>query len=250
MPPSSVAFRPASAGRLIHGLGPALAVAAAVLACVSPPETAIPSTSPAAAASGGPTERYVLGVGDRISIVFHDAVELNQDVVVRPDGRISMPLVGEITAAGREPMELQNQIGKAYAGTLRKPEPTVIVRQFNNRVYVGGEVASPGTVEVEGRLTALQAIFEVGGYTKVGKMEMVVVIRFAERAGSFQGDPLFITLNLSDHLEGKAQTDIELKPYDVVYVPKNTIGNLNDFVELYIRNLLPIQPTIGMFVPL
>ena len=154
--------RPSYVCRSILTVAPAAVVAVALLACVNPPERAILSTSPTAAASIAPPARYLLQVGDRLSIEFHDAQELNQDLIVRPDGKISMSLVGELMAAGLEPMQLQASLAKAYAKTLREPEPTVIVRQFNNRVYVGGEVNKPGTVRVEGQLTALQAIFDQG----------------------------------------------------------------------------------------
>jgi len=107
---------------------------------------------------------YRLGPGDSIEIAFMQNPELNVQVQIRPDGRISMPLVGELLVAGTTITELSTRLASAYADILRAPSTTIQVREFaNRRIFVGGEVARPGVLPLVGRQTALGAVMEAGG---------------------------------------------------------------------------------------
>jgi protein involved in polysaccharide export with SLBB domain len=210
------------------------------LGCYSVPK---PEPTPAPqVAEAHPFEEYRLRIGDQLSIKFFYDPQLDEDVVIRPDGRISLPLVGEVLAAGRTPAELRQTLVEAYTGTLRQPEPTIILREFGSHaIYVGGEVQKPGAIPLTGSMTTLQAIFAAGGHRRTAELETVVVLRFNGTA-----QPRFFTTNLIDQLEGRAQTDVLLKPQDMVFVPKTWIGHVNDFMDLYFDDLFPASRHIGL----
>jgi protein involved in polysaccharide export with SLBB domain len=163
---------------------------------------------------------------------------------VRPDGRISLELLGDVQASGRTVEQLRSDLAERYAATLKFAEVVVIVKEVApRRIYVGGEVNSPGLLRVPGSLTAMQAIFEAGGFKRSGQMKQIVILRY-------QGtpEPLFMTLNLEPGLKKKGgpPRDIALQPFDVVWVPKTGVAKLNDFVDQYFRQLVPIPMVLGL----
>jgi polysaccharide biosynthesis/export protein len=186
---------------------------------------------------------YLLQLGDVLDIKFFYNPELNETVPVRPDGRISLPLVNDIQAAGRTPADLRAELMKTYAATLREPEVAVIVKEFAaRRIYIGGEVNTPSLLRVPGPITLLQAIFEAGGIRRSGKTDSIVVLRY-------QGTttPEFIKVDLKSAFEQGAQgADIALQASDIVWVPKTKIAKFDDFVDQYIRQVIPIPLTLGV----
>lgn len=185
-------------------------------------------------ASGG---QYLLQPGDELDIRFYYNPELNTSVLIRPDGRISLPLANEVQAAGETPAGLAQRLRSAYEQELRRPELTVIVRSFNSqKVFVGGEVASPGVVQALGPLTVLQSVTQAGGFKETARINEVLVIR---RDPSAQ-EPIVIPVDISAVVDGtQTNQDIALMPFDVVYVPKSSIANVNKFVDQYIRQNIP-----------
>jgi polysaccharide export outer membrane protein len=185
-------------------------------------------------AAGG---EYRLQPGDELDIRFYYNPELSTSVLIRPDGRISLPLANEIQAAGLTPAQLQQRLRSAYEQELRRPELTVIVRSFNSqRVFVGGEVASPGVVQALGPLTVLQSVTQAGGFKETARLSEVLVIRRDPAAP----DPIVIPVDISAVVDGtQTNQDIALMPFDVVYVPKSPIANVNKFVDQYIRQNIP-----------
>jgi polysaccharide export outer membrane protein len=185
-------------------------------------------------AAGG---EYRLQPGDELDIRFYYNPELSTSVLIRPDGRISLPLANEIQAAGLTPAQLQQRLRTAYEQELRRPELTVIVRSFNSqRVFVGGEVASPGVVQALGPLTVLQSVTQAGGFKETARLSEVLVIRRDPAAQ----DPIVIPVDISAVVDGtQTNQDIALMPFDVVYVPKSPIANVNKFVDQYIRQNIP-----------
>jgi len=186
---------------------------------------------------------YILQLGDVLDIKFFYNQELNELVRVRPDGKISLQLIDEIKAAGLTPSELNKILVEKYSGTIRQPEITVIVKEFaNQKVYVGGEVILPGVIPISGKLTCLQAIFQAGGFKHTAKMKSIVVLR---NQGSDK--PQFITLDLKGDLKtADSKNDILLEPYDIVFVPKTLITEMNEFVDQYIEKLIPISKSVGV----
>ena len=124
---------------------------------------------------------YTIAPGDELDIKFFFNPELNETITVRPDGMISLQLIDEIQAAGLQPAELDQKLTDLYSRELRKPVLTVIVRSFTRqRVYVGGEVNTPGLIELSGGLTALQAVFQSAGFKETADPAETLVIRKGE----------------------------------------------------------------------
>jgi len=189
-------------------------------------------------------EEYVLQPGDVIEIKFFYNPELNEHIIIRPDGKISLQLIDEVEAAGLTPSKLDRILTGKYEKILKFPEVTVIVKEFSGqKIYVGGEVNSPGIIPLSGKLTSLQAILQAGGFKNTAELKSVVILR-----NQGTEDPLFMTINLKEDLSTAAhQNDILLKPYDIVFVPKTTIAKMNQFVDQYIEKLIPISKSIGVF---
>ncbi len=179
---------------------------------------------------------YRIQPGDEMDIKFFFNPEIDQTVIVRPDGQISLPLVDDVRAAGLAPSELDALLSQAYARELRKPMITVIVKTFTGqRVYVGGEVGKPGVVQLATHMTALQAVINAGGFLNTAKPEATLVIRH----GGAVDAPIPIRLDLEESIDGETTLgDIPLQPFDVVYVPKSAIANVNLFVKQYIQGAL------------
>ena len=177
---------------------------------------------------------YTIQPGDELDIKFFYNPELNETVTVRPDGKISLQLVDEIHAAGLEPLELDRQLTDLYSRELRKPVLTVIVRSFTRqRVFVGGEVEEPGLVELPAGMTALQAIFQSGGFLETADPAETLVIRKGEN-----DQPIPLRIDLAALMDAEGGSDFQLQPDDIVFVPKSAIANANKFIDEYIGGLL------------
>ena len=188
------------------------------------------------------SEEYIIQPGDELDVKFFFNPDLNESIKVRPDGRISMQLVGEILAAGLSPIKLRKILTDEYEKELKNPEIAVIVKEFGSRVYVDGEVETPGEIKLTGPLTVLQAIAKAEGLTEKAWKEAVVIRRI-------KGEPpLVIEVDLNAVLTGQDfSQDLGLVPFDVVYVPRSPIANVNLWVDQYIRKNIPIN--MGLFFP-
>ena len=178
-----------------------------------------------------------LGVADTIEIKFFYSPELDDIQTVRPDGMISLQLIGDVQVAGYTPMEFADILKERYAGELREPKIVVVAKNFSDyNVYVGGEVASPKIVPLAGRMTALRAIIDAGGFTPTAKKQNVIIIR----KGTEDIPVEKLMINMKDVLyAGNTENDILLKPFDIIYVPETTIARLNRFVNQYINQMIP-----------
>jgi polysaccharide export outer membrane protein len=177
---------------------------------------------------------YRLTSGDALDVKFDYVPELNDTVTVRPDGYISLQRIGEVRVQGLTPGELSEQLRARYATLLKQPELTVIVRQFAvQRVFVGGEVATPGMVPLHGQVTCLQAILSTGGPRASARLSEVVLLR---HIGENQAEAY--KLDLTKVIAGTA-SDTVLRPFDVVVVPRSRIAKVGQFVDNYINALLP-----------
>ena len=166
-------------------------------------------------------ERYIIQPGDLLSIKFFFNPELNEEnLVVRPDGLISLQLVNEIKAADLTPVQLKNLLAEKYTGQLKNPEIAVIVRSVREpyRIYVDGQVKSPGEFEIVGELSVLQAIARAGGMLEdTAKKSEVKVIRLDQN-----GQKFVINIDLKKALNnGDLSQDILLLPSDFIYVPRS-----------------------------
>lgn len=193
----------------------------------------------------GPGPEYRVQVGDRLEIKFFYSPELNEQVIVRPDGRISLQLIPDIAAADLTLTTLTKQLTERYAADLNQPRVTVIVREFGTqRVFVDGEVGTPGMVPILGQMTALQAISQAGGLKDTARSTEVIVIRRGP------GDaPVAFKVDLKKARDGgDLAQDVTLAPLDIIYVPRSRIANVNLFVDQYIRKVLPFDWVVGVKV--
>lgn len=183
---------------------------------------------------------YRLKVGDYLEVRFYKTPELNVEVPVRSDGKISLEILGDVQAAGLEPAELASALTQRYSTELTDPRITVIVRAFGGQVFVGGEVKNPSAVPFANGMTVLQAIAGAGGFLETAKPESVVLIR--QNGNEYQG----YELDLEKALEGEDLTvNVPLQPDDIVHVPPSRIANINRVIDQYIRKNLPVNPPLG-----
>jgi len=217
---------------------PMMSMCLLVAACGSTVKNIPPPSNPASPGMSfdSPGEEYRIQPGDLLDIKFFYSPELNEQIPVRPDGRISLQLAQEIPARGRTPAELTAQLKETYSKELKKPEVTVIVRSFGNqRVYVDGEVSKPGMIPLAGPTTIRQAIAQSGGFLYTGNTTEVLLIRRGP-----ENQPLATMVNMQKILDGTdLSQDIYLKPFDIVYVPKTAITNANLWIEQYLTRMVP-----------
>jgi polysaccharide biosynthesis/export protein PslD len=188
---------------------------------------------------------YLLQVGDLVSVKFYYNPELNEDLLVRPDGAISMQLIGDVQAAGLSPEALAADLKQRYARELATPNVSVILRQFGGqRVYVSGEVTKQGVVPLTSGLTLYQAIQEAGGLLDTAHRKQVILIRRVGEDSALGAAVDIRPIESGEHPEW----DVPLRPFDMVFVPKSKIADVNLFVDQYIRkNLPPIPFAIAPF---
>lgn len=185
---------------------------------------------------------YRLTPGDVIEIKFIQNPELNEQVRIRPDGRISMPLVGELLVAGTTIAELSKRLATAYEDILRAPDATIQVREFaDRRVFVGGEVQRPGMISLTGRQTALSAVMEAGGFKASAARDEVLVIRRGD-----QDEPRLLRLAL-EAKDGRAPeaASFALQPLDVVLITESGVARTGRAIDQYVRQMIPVTLTGG-----
>ena len=178
---------------------------------------------------------YVLTTGDVFDVEFLFEKTLDTRVKVRPDGYVALPVLGEVSAAGRSPAELDSMLTEAYATYYRTPEVTVNVLEFApERVYVLGEVNRPRAVEIDNGMTLLHALAEAGGPKLTGNLNSVMVLRRLPNDQAYAR-----RVNLKDFLNGQNMSfDFYLQPYDVIYVPQTFIARINQFVDQFFRQMI------------
>ena len=194
------------------------------------------ATAPTVAASPG--AEYTLHRGDEISIKVFGRPELDDTVVVRPDGRISSSLADDVDAAGMTPAQLDAALTAKFATFFRDPQVSVIVRRFAaEKVFVGGEVGQPGMLPLGGDMTILTAIMQAGGFKRTARTDSVILLR------NTGGKAVAERLNMKTLMTGV--TDQRIQPFDVIYVPMSRIAKVDQFVDQYMRQLLPITVSAG-----
>ena len=193
-----------------------------VVACLTAglPAAAAPSQRSANRAAAAVAERadlvpppdYTIGPDDKLAIVFWRDTEITSEVVVRPDGRISLPLLNDVQAAGLTPDQLRERLLVAAARFIAEPAATVVVKEINSRrVYITGGVEKPGSYSLNGPTTVLQLIATAGGLKEFVNGKSIIVVRSGNSRVKF---------NYRDVVSGKRlEQNIALKPGDTVIVP-------------------------------
>lgn len=157
---------------------------------------------------------YTIGPDDILSVIFWRDKEMSADVVVRPDGRVTLPLVNDIVAVGLTPEQLRDRIREEAAKYVEDPNVTVVVKQINSRkVFISGMVGRPGAYPLSGAITVLQML-SLAGVSEFADEKKILVMR------TENGKSLALKFNLRDVKKGKnLQQNIELKPGDTIVVP-------------------------------
>lgn len=204
---------------LRHALVAAAVLTGAVTATAAQTSAAntASSTNTAAAIPAGVSVPgdYIIGPEDVLTVVLWREKDLSGDVVVRPDGRITLPLVNEVVAAGLTPEQLRVKLTEAADKFVENPTVSVVVKQIHSRkVYITGQIAKPGPYSLGGPLTVMQLIALAGGVHEFADQENITILRYEN------GKALSIPFNYEQVKKRKnLQQNILLKPGDTVIVP-------------------------------
>jgi polysaccharide export outer membrane protein len=216
----------------------------------------------AALAGSKQNREYLIHANDELEIKFPYYPQFNDQMRVRPDGKIQMQLAGTVQAEGRTPEELEQELEQRYAHVLKEPElsvivktatsqvvrtaagtgrggladlePTVNLRTFQTpQIYVTGEVQKPGMIAFTPGLTLLQALAESGGHLPSGDVTKLVFLR---KAAGQTAD--IIRPKLTGTYRGAPTEDVILQPYDVILVPPTRAENLAEALDRYVYKII------------
>ncbi len=190
------------------------AVIATLSASAQTQKPAQTDSAPATAAAAKLPTDYVIGVEDVLSVIFWREKDMSADVVVRPDGKISLPMLNDVHAAGLTPEALADVVAKAGTKFVRDPGATVIVKEIRSRkFYIIGEVSRPGTFPLASEMTVLQAIGEAGGFIEGANKGDVIIVR------NEGGKERRFKFNYNQVVDGKnPEQNIKLLPGDTIIV--------------------------------
>ena len=177
------------------------------------------SYPPAPAVAASPDYRYVIGPLDTVNIVVWRNPELSGTVSVRPDGRISTPLVEDVQALGRNPVELARDLEKALAKYIRDPQVTVMVTNFagssSEQIRIVGEAAKPQAIPYRQNMTVLDVMILVGGLTDFAAGNRAVLVRGSEKGKQYN-------VRLADLVRrGDISANVDVRPGDVLIIPQS-----------------------------
>ena len=203
---AATALAPATA-RAQAAQGPNAKPAAGVVAA------APPAVVPAPVLAAIPD--YLIGAEDVLSIVFWRDKEMSTEVAVRPDGKITLPLLNEVRAAGLTPGQLKDLLVEESKKYVEDPNVTVVVKQINSRkVFITGEINKPGPYALMAPMTVMQLLVIAGGLRDYAHSEKITIMR------TENGKPVSLNFNYKDFVKNKnLKQNIDLKPGDTIIVP-------------------------------
>lgn len=186
-------------------------------------------------------QAYYVQVGDTLDIRLMLNPELNEEVTVRPDGRISTTVVRDEAAAGRTIPELTEALRKDYSHDVNNARLTILLKSYApSRVYVGGEVAAPGEFVTAGSLSLSQAIARAGGTKMSGDDARIFIIRRT----ATNAPATFLSVRYNDVIGAHdPAADVVLAPFDVVYVPRTGIAEVYKWYNQYVEQFA--HPSFG-----
>ena len=187
-----------------------------VVALVSPSGAQDSSTNAASTAAAKPhDDTFVIGNDDVLAINVWKEPDISRSIPVRSDGKISLPLVGEVQAAGLTPLKLEKDIASKLKNYISEPEVTVMVQQVNSQKFnILGQVARPGSYAIANSPTVLDAIALAGGFRDFAKKKNIYVLRQGAKGESR------IPFNYKDVSQGKNMSqNIKLQPGDTIIIP-------------------------------
>jgi len=188
---------------------------------------AVAAKEPTNVIAPGLVKQYLIGSGDVLFIAVWENPDLTQEVIVRPDGKLSFPLLGELTVAGLSFDQLTELLTTRLKEYVRFPSISISLRKAGgDKVYILGEVRRPGIYSLTESKTVLEAVSMAGGITEDGIGRSVIVIKDRFSA------PVASRVNIDKALlKGKMDEDIALASQDIVYVPRRFIADLNYFMS-------------------
>jgi polysaccharide export outer membrane protein len=180
---------------------------------------------------------YIIGIGDRLDVLFFVHQELSTiNLLVRSDGCITLPYVGDVVAVGVTPMRLDSTLTTKFSEVLRDPNLSVIVREPADKlIYVLGQVKRPGAYPYETKMSLLQALALGAGFERGAKVSHVLVIR-REGLQKIVGVEVDVAAMFAGH---NLEQDFWLKNYDIVYVPKTRLQSAGEFMQILYDILYP-----------
>jgi len=191
----------------------AVFVTPAVADAQSKPTGAAPTTAAVTNVRPWEKEEYRLGPGDKLRVEVYKDLQLSQSLQVRPDGKITLPLVGDFAAAGKTPIQLRDDLTKSLKEYVTNPVVTVIVVEaLAAQVYVIGEVTNPQTLVMQGPMTVLQALAQVGGLREFADRDDIRILRKTPNGVQT------IEFNYKRAVKGESEP-VFLQPGDTVVVP-------------------------------
>lgn len=203
--------------KTIHTLALVLAAAASLAAQQKPAPNgaATPPAGVTIPAGIVPPADYVIGPDDVLAVVFWREKDMSSDVTVRPDGKITLPLLNDVQASGLTPDQLRDAVSKAAAQYIEVPAVTIVVKTINSRkVFITGQVGKQGSFPLLGPTTVLQMLATAGGVHEFADTKNIMVLR------TENGRQTAFRFNYNDVRKGRnLRQNIELKPGDTIIVP-------------------------------
>ncbi|MBB6253666.1 polysaccharide biosynthesis/export family protein [Nitrospirillum iridis] len=186
---------------------------------------------------------YRIGQGDEVEVKLPFNGEFNDRVTVGPDGQFTLPLVGSVHAEGRTVADITTELNQRFGRDLRDPRAQVAIRAYaSQRVFVGGEVNNAGLFSMPGRIGVLEAIAMANGFMETAQSHKVVLIRRAPN-----GHPMMKIIDIGGFVGGTAD-DVRLHPFDIVFVPKTSIAEVDQWVDQFITRVVPFQRSFNYTV--
>ena len=188
------------------------------------------------------TLAYVIGPGDTLAVNVWQQPDLSQAVTVRPDGRISTPLMEDLYVSGLTPAQADAEITQRLSKTVRDPEVSVIMTGFGSKgVYVLGEVGRPGRYPLTAPTTAMEVIAQAGQWRDSGVLSSVMVVR-----RGWTKEPQIYRVDLTKVVKGgDVSKDMVLQDGDVVFIPRNFVAKLDSFLTYFSKHLFGTGGFIG-----
>jgi len=187
--------------------------------------------------SGSESSRdYLINRNDEISLQFMKSPEYDQTVSVRPDGKISLPFIGEVRVAGKTISQTSDELAELFKEFLVEPEIAVMLKSVGDHYcYVMGQVGKPGQYAITPGMTVLRAVAAAGGSERGAKMNSIILVRNDYQSGA---QVMRLNMDLGELQKNRSQ-DLVLAADDFIYVPKTFIANVDSFIERIYDWVLP-----------
>ncbi|MGB2681829.1 MAG: polysaccharide biosynthesis/export family protein [Candidatus Competibacter sp.] len=179
--------------------------------------------------------------GDELDVKLIYNPEFSDRVIVAPDGLIHLSLIGPVQVLNRTPSDIAEELRQRYATEFRHPEAVVVPRMFSSEIiYVGGEVQRAGVLKLAHGMGVLEGVMEAGGFRETGRPDRVILIRRTR-----QDKPMLKVVNVRKILEGGEEKDVPLHRFDVVFVPRSNLAEVNLWIQQLLYNNLAFSSSFG-----